>query len=184
MLIVAVSVVAGARLIGAADESVPVWAVASDMGAGDDVAAGDLVAHRVRFVDPADLDRYFAADEPLPADLQLVQRIGAGELLPRSATGTAGEAGLVHLPVAVEPTLVPPGVGAGSTVDVWVRSDGRCRACTRPALSDVTVVQSPGADELTGVRQIVLAVSEEDAGRWFRLLAGVQTPTVTIAKQG
>lgn len=184
VLIVALSVVAGARLVGAADESVPVWAVGHDMAAGDDVTADDLVAHRVRFVDPADLRRYFPADEVLPADLQLVQGVGAGELLPRSATAPTGETALLHLPVAVEPTLVPPNVGAGSVVDVWVRSEGRCPACSRAALNDVTVIEAPGTDELSGVRQVVLAVTEEDAGRWFRLLAGLETPTVTIAKQG
>ena len=36
------------------------------MAAGDEVTEADLVARRVRFVDPADLDRYFPADDTLP----------------------------------------------------------------------------------------------------------------------
>ena len=78
------------------------------MGAGDTVTADDLVSQRVRFVDDADLDTYFAADDELPADLQLRRGVGAGELLPRAAVGPAEEADTVQLPVAVDTSLVPP----------------------------------------------------------------------------
>jgi hypothetical protein len=194
--IVAVSVVAGARLVGSADESVPVWAVAEDMGAGDAVAAEDLVAHRVRFVDPAQLDLYFPADEALPADLQLVRGVGAGELLPRAALGAASESGTVQLPVAVDGTLVPPSVQSGSVVDVYVTAgdgsgeqpgDERGGTSARPVLEGVTVIEAPPLDEgfaATGKRQLVLGVTDDQAAAFFRAVGSVTTPVLTVLRRG
>jgi len=52
-VLVAASVVVGARVLAAADDTVQVWAAARDLGAGQRVEADDLVAQRVRFaVDP------------------------------------------------------------------------------------------------------------------------------------
>ena len=64
--IVAVSVVAGARLLGAADDSVTVWAAARDVAPGDTVREDDLVSTSVRFEDTADLDRYLLTSTRCP----------------------------------------------------------------------------------------------------------------------
>jgi hypothetical protein len=176
--IVAVSVVAGARLLGAADESVTVWAAADDLAAGADVTADDLEPRQVRFVDPSDLDRYYRADQVLPTDARLVRGVGDGELLPRAAVGTPDAGGVLQLPVAVD--LVPASVDAGSVVSVYVRDTTRCSDCAGAALESVTVVDAPAADELTGVRQLVLAVEQGEADRWFELLATLETPVVTV----
>ena len=182
--IVALSVVGGSRLLAAADDSVPVWAVTGDMAAGDRVSEEDLAPTRVRFVDEADLALYFPVEESLPAELRLRQGVGEGELLARSATGAEEDAGVLQLPVQVEPGAVPPDVGAGSVVDVYVRADGRCPDCERAALASVPVVTAGSADDLTGTRQLVLAVDQQDAERWFALLARVQAPIVTIVARG
>lgn len=176
--IVAVSVVAGARLLGAADESVTIWAAADDLAAGAPVSADDLEPRQVRFVDPADIDRYYRADQPLPAEARLVRGVGDGELVPRAAVGTSDAAGVLQLPIAVD--LVPGSVDAGSVVSVYVRDTTRCTDCAGAALESVTVVDAPAADELTGVRQLVLAVEQADADRWFELLATLETPVVTV----
>ncbi len=176
--IVAVSVVAGAQLLAAADDSVAVWSTTADLAAGAEVTAGDLEARQVRFVDPGDLDRYVTADEPLPADVRLVRSVGAGELLPRAAIGAADDTGILQLPI--EPALLPHSVGAGSVVSVYVRDTSRCQECAGAALDGVTVVEAPSADELTGARQIVLAVEREDADRWFALLARLDAPVITV----
>lgn len=176
--LVAVSVVAGAQLLAAADDSVPVWSTTTDLAAGAAVTAGDLEARQVRFVDAADLDRYVAADQPLPADARLVRSVGEGELLPAAALGAAEDTGILQLPI--EPALLPDSVGAGSVVSVYVRDTTRCRECAGAALDGVTVVAAPSADDLTGARQIVLAVEREDADRWFALLAGLEAPVITV----
>ncbi len=112
IVLVAASVVVGARVLAAADDTVQVWSTARDLGAGQRVEADDLVAQRVRFADTDALDGYFTVDDELPADLELTRSVAAGELLPRGAVGTPDETGLVEVPVAVEPELVPPSVGA------------------------------------------------------------------------
>ena len=59
---VAASVVAGARVLATADDTVQVWAAASDMGAGDRLTEADLVASRVRFAD--EVIQIIAPEEP------------------------------------------------------------------------------------------------------------------------
>src|SRR4051812_25108185 len=164
VLIVAVSVVAGARLLAAADDTVVVWAAQRDMGAGDTVTSADLVGRRVRFGEAEGLDRYFTAGAPLPTDLHLLRGIGAGELLPRTDVGPLRDYGLVQLPVAVDAELVPPSVAAGSVVDLYVlpSSGGRCPADCDPVLEGVTVVSASSVDDgfgASGRRQLVLGVA-------------------------
>ena len=194
--IVAVSVVAGARLLDAADDSVTVWAVASDLGPGDTVSGEDLTARRVRFVDPGDLDRYFRADEELPADLRLERGIGEGELLPRSAVGTSGASDAMELPVAVETTRVPPGVQSGWVVDVYLtgslttaQTGGTAvgPASGKPVLTGVTVLEAPPPGEsfaVSGQRQVVLGVTDEEAQQFFRASGSVDAPALTIVRRG
>lgn len=182
--IVAASVIAGARLIESADDSVTVWATTTDLGPGDTVAAEDLTAHRVRFVDAGDLDRYFATDEELPADLRLQRGVGEGELLPRAAVGSSGDTDAMELPVAVETTQVPPGVQSGWVVDVYLlgrRGDGQ------PVLTGVTVLDAPPAGEsfaVSGQRQVVLGVTDVEAQRFFRATGSVDAPALTIVRRG
>lgn len=194
IVIVGLSVVVGARVVGGADDSVPVWAVAGDMGAGDTVTADDLVARRVRFVDEAQLRGYYTADQSLPSDAQLVRGVGAGELLPRAAVGTAAATETIQLPVAVDPVLVPPSVQSGAVVDVYltgttpegdpvVESAGRGRA----VLSSVTVIEAPPLDEsfaATGRRQLVLGVEEEEVVRYFRAVGVLDAPVLTVVRRG
>lgn len=186
--IVAVSVVAGARVLAAADDTVQVWAVATDLGAGDRVGEADLVAHRVRFDDQEQLDGYFTVAEELPAGLELVRGVGAGELLPRGAVGTVGASGTLELPIAVD--LLPPSVGPGSVVDVQVTGPAQARpaaSAAGPTLAEVTVVDVLAPDASLaggGRRQLVLAVEEAEADLWFAALGAVETPTVTVLGRG
>jgi len=190
ILIVAVSVVAGARLLSAADDTVAVWAVATDAGPGAELTSADLVTHRVRFADAGDLDGYFRADDELPSDLRLVRGVGAGELLPRAAVGAAdAPADTVELPVAVEADQVPPSVRTGSVVDVYLSggSDKQADAAT-PVLQEATVVDAPSVDSgfggTTGERQLVLAIAEEDAAAYFAAVGAVDNPLLTVVRRG
>jgi hypothetical protein len=195
IVLVAASVVVGARVLAAADDTVQVWAAARDLGAGQRVDADDLVAQRVRFADADALTGYFAVDDELPADLELTRSVAGGELLPRGAVGTPDETGLVEVPVAVEPELVPPSVAPGDVVDVYVvapisaDADGKSQEPPPegPALMGATVVDAP---ELTssfgtsGKRQLVLAVPEADAPAFFALLARYDAPSLTMVRRG
>lgn len=189
LLIVAGSVVLGARLLAAVDETVAVWAVVDDHGVGSPLTTDDVYAARVRFADAADLDRYLPATEPLPDDVVLARAVGGGELLPRAAVGSAEEAGTVQVPLDLEPDRVPPTVAAGSVVDVYVGSLGGRgdRAPSGPALEAVTVVAAPAPEEsfaVTGTRQLVLAVDDAEVAPFLAVLDGVDDdPVVRIVQR-
>lgn len=188
------SIVAGARLLAAADDTVQVWALAQDRGGGTPVAAADLTVERVRFTDGAALERYFPADEPVPSGLVLTRAVGAGELLARSAVGAADAEEVLRVPLEVDPNRVPPDVEAGSIVDVWVtdgagvaKGAGSERATvTGPALDEVTVVAAPAYDDtfaVTGARQLVVAVDDVRAAGFERLLGSLQDPVIRILQR-
>ena len=194
VVIVAASVVAGARLLAAADDTVQVWSAATDLGAGARVAEDDLVATRVRFAEDETSAGYFTVEDDLPADLQLVHGVAAGELLARTAVGSSADSGLVEVPIAVEPEQVPPSVEAGAVVDVYVVAapdpDGSTDApppTDGPALAGVTVVDAPQlADSFgtSGRRQLVLAVPEAEAAPFFALLGAYDTAVLTVVRRG
>jgi hypothetical protein len=189
--IVAVSVVAGARLLGAADDTVQVWAVAADVGPGDRLAESDLVPHRVRFADEDALGGYFTVEDELPGDLQLTRGVGGGELLPRGAVAAAGADGRVELPISVDPALVPVSVAAGSVVSVHLNAPAAGPGAAVPGdsllLEDATVVDAPSAGSgfsAGGRRQLVLAVGEDDVERYFELTGAVENPVLTVVRRG
>ncbi|WP_157538405.1 MULTISPECIES: hypothetical protein [unclassified Nocardioides] len=196
VLLVAGSVVLGARLLAAADDTVAVWAVVDDRGSGTPVVAADLAVERVRFGDGDVLDRYFPADQPVPDGLVLTRAVGAGELLARSAVGDAERTDVLQVPLAVDPQRVPPDVAAGSVVDVWIsdgtadrdraRDDDATAGTDGPALSGVTVVAAPGYDDtfaVSGTRQVVVAVDDERAAAFEQLLSGLGDPVIRILQR-
>ncbi|MCW2813577.1 MAG: hypothetical protein JWN84_1032, partial [Nocardioides sp.] len=184
--IVAGSVLVGARVVGSADETVQVWAVAADAPAGERLGADDLEARRLRFADAGELDRYFEVGDELPADLTLARPVGSGELLPRAALGTVDDADTVTISLALDPLLVPSGVGPGSVVDVYVSGGGGvsdapdvagvgagvpARSAGVPVLDDVRVVATPEGDDFGGGdRQVELAVPDADVAAFYELL--------------
>ena len=186
VLVIAASVVGGARLFAAADDTAAVWAAAADLGPGDRVEESDLTVRRVRFADADDLDRYFTVEEELPADLEVVRGVGEGELLPREAVGSATDSDTVQLPLAVDAEQVPPSVSSGSVVDVYLVADGR-RRVDGPALQGATVVDAPPVEQsftTTGKRQLVLAVPDAQARQFFRLLGTLQGPVISVVRRG
>lgn len=188
VLLVTVSVVGGARLLAAADDTVPVWVASEALGAGAEVTEADLEVRRVRFADGADLDHYFTAADGLPADLVLRRGVGAGELLPRSAVGPRAEVGTLHVPLEVEPHQVPPAVTAGSVIDVYLTDGGGGEgpAESGPALEAVPVVTAPPAAEsfaVSGARQLVVAVSEDDAVAFQDRYGALADPAVRILQR-
>jgi len=181
--IIAASVVLGARLMAAADDTVGVWSVSAEAPAGSEVAEVELEVQQVRFADTSALEGYYPADQPVPDDLQLTRTVGAGELLPRSATGPVEEAGTLEVAVAVEPDQVPATVGPGAVVSVYLISPD-ARRPGEPVLSSATVVDAPALSDsfaTSGRRQLVLAVPEDQVATYFELIGGVQTPALGVA---
>jgi hypothetical protein len=162
MLLVLVSVVVGARIIAAADDTVPVLAATADLVPGQPLTA-ELVETRNVLIDQG-LDRYFTG---AVGDGHVVVRpVSRGELLPRTAVSPVTEIEAVrYVTLPVQPGEVPAGLSAGSLVDVWVpAADGDGPA--QLLLEGVTVTASSaevgGLGSTSGQVQVTLAVVADD----------------------
>jgi hypothetical protein len=97
------------------------------------------------------------------------------------------------VPISVAADQVPAAVAAGASVDVYLRpsSHAGCQGspvCTgRPVLSGVTVVDAPAVDQefgSGGQRMLVLGMTSGQAHTFFRLLASVDDPALTVVGRG
>jgi hypothetical protein len=187
------SVVAGARVLDGADDTVAVLTVRAPVAAGQVIEPSELATVRLRFADGSDADRYLPGDADLGGTVAL-RPLGAGELVPRSAVGPAGGPALVELPLTLRPGRVPSDVRSGSSVDVWAapatpdaaglsgEAGGRLEADL--LLSDVPVVSSGrSAAAGGGLRQVVVGVSADDEPRMARIVARLSEETLLLVRR-
>lgn len=185
--IVAISVIAGARIIGAADDTIEVWSVSSDMAAGQPLTADDLVATQIYFRDPGEADSYLRVSDRLPADARLNRAVGAGELVPRTALQRAGSGGVSTLPLVLPALAMPPDLTPGTRVDVWSVNEVGDRFRSKVILEDVEVVGVPaGADGFgaTLERQLLLGIEADQQEAVGAALEAAADGTLTIQKRG
>jgi hypothetical protein len=170
------SVLAGARILDGADDTVAVLALRAPVAAGQAIEPSELTSIRMRFADEADADRYLPGGSDL-GDVVALRPLGAGEIVPRSAVG-AGGATLVELPLTLRPGRVPSDVRVGSSVDVWAAPLTQESAESGDAeaellLADVPVVSSgrSAAAAGGGLRQVVVGVPRADERRMAGIVA-------------
>jgi hypothetical protein len=118
VLLVLGSVLLGARVVSAADATVPVWSAAGDLAAGTVLSATDLVAVDVRL---DEVGAAYLSTGTSPEGRTLARAVRAGELLPRAALEEPGR--LVQVALPVQAGYVPPGLQRGSLVDVYAVAD-------------------------------------------------------------
>ncbi len=177
-LIVAASIMAGVKVLSAADNTVGVWAANGDLAPGVELSTEDVVRVQVRFPDADLAARYLSADDALPQGLVLSRTISRGDLLPRSAIA-ANQATLVRVPLGVEATDVPAGLGSGDRVDVWVAGQESGEA--KRVLEDVAVL-NVSAQVGSGLGQVVVGV--EQATDLSEALSTVAAGRVIITGRG
>ena len=191
LLLVAGSVVVGARLLASADDTVGVWAVSRDLPAGATVTEGDLERRQVRFPESTTADGYLSADAALPREATLNRPVSSGELLPRAAFARRSGPDLVEVPISVASDDLPATVRQGSTVDVWVApkvsavDSDRVRATQ--VLTDVVVVAVPrSADSLApqATRQVIVGVPTDRASTLSAALGGISDGRVVVVRKG
>ena len=154
VLLVLGSVLLGARVVAAADATVPVWSAAGDLAAGTVLTSADLVAVDVRLDDVA--GAYLAASTR-PEGRTLARSVRDGELLPRTALEEPAE--LVQLALPVQAGYVPPGLARGQVVDVYAVADPAAGATSTGDGSVALVVASAPVQAISGRTEGVLSTA-------------------------
>lgn len=164
ILLVLVSVIAGARIVTAADTSDMVWAAAADLAAGTVLATEDLRAVPVNL---ADAGQAYVLSSTDPVGRALSNPIRAGELLPRSVLAETSTLVDIALPIAAG--FVPPSLQRGQLVDVYAIDATPTAAAPRvpdppdPDTEQPTSPTSPTSEIVTVV--VEAAVVQLIAGR-------------------
>ena len=134
LLLVLVSVTAGARVVAEAGHLTPVYVAAHDLSPGQRLEAADLAVARVRLDDGS---RYLAASAAAPVGYLVTRAVGAHELLPAAALSSgAALADTRMVTVPVQPGHLPADLGHGDLVDVYVTP----KTATGRAVPDPTLV--------------------------------------------
>lgn len=188
LLLVASSVVVGARVLAAADDTVGVWAAARDVRAGAPLTAADVLVEQVRFTDAATAGSYLPADRPVPMDAVVARDLSAGELLARAAIATR-EGSAFELPVVVGPEGAAEDLHVGDVVDVWVgpQAGSGSDAPARRMLSGVPVVgaaRSSGPFGETATRQVLLGLGEDTVAGLGSVLGTMSSGSVVLVRHG
>lgn len=191
LALVAGSVLLGARLMASADDTVAVWAAASDQAAGATLGVDDVERRQVRFPDARTADAYLSAEEALPEDATLSRSVSAGELLPRAALAAEEQEDLVEVPVSLAADDLPATVRRGSVVDVWVApppsgAGPRAGAATK-VLQEVVVVAVPraaGSLAPQATRQVIVGVPTGRDEEVAKALGRMSEGRVVVARVG
>jgi len=179
LVLVAVATVAGSRVVAAADDTTPVWAVAGQVRAGDVVRAEGLVPAPVQIGDGGDASLYLPADQPPPGGV-FTRDLAAGELVPATAVGDRTDDDGADLPLSVELGDAPADLAAGDLVDVWA-VPAETAAATPPqraarvlAAVPVVSVADPAAGLGGTTRQVLVRIdsSPDQLGGPLTRLAG------------
>lgn len=169
VLLVLGSVLLGARVVSAADATVPVWAATGDLAAGTVLTGDDLVAVDVRLDDSA---HAYLSTGTRPEGRTLARALDGGELLPRAAL--EDPSALVQVALPVQAGYVPPGLERGRLVDVYALDDDGSAAVTPGASSTSATAAGPASGVTPVVRNApVQAVSGRSEGV-------LSTPTTTV----
>ncbi|HLR84641.1 MAG TPA: hypothetical protein VK059_06800 [Nocardioidaceae bacterium] len=186
VFIVAGSVVAGARVMAAADDTVAVWSIDGDHRAGTPVDRDDLRSVDVH-LGSANAQRYVPADESIASGRVWARDVHEGELLGTEATMPPGASAVGELPVIVAPGALPADLTRGDRVAVWVsetRASGRGKA--RLALDDMRVLsvsQAPVAMGGDNGHRVLLALEHDKPNRLGAALGSISTGKVTLVRR-
>ena len=119
VLLVAVSVAAGARVFASADNLTSVYVAAHGLVPGEHITAGDLAVEQVRLRGQSGL--YIAAAVAPPVGYVVTRYVGAHELVPVAALASATASGHSRLvTVSVQPGHLSDALVRGDLVDVYL----------------------------------------------------------------
>ena len=178
VLLVLGSVLLGARVVSAADATVPVWAASADLASGTKVSVDDLVAVDVRLDSAA---KAYLSTSERPDGWLLSRAVRAGELLPYSALEETSD--LVQIALPVQAGYVPPALARGQLIDVYAVADPAAGATAVAdgsvslVVEEATVQETPERAEgvlstPTTTVQVVISVRADEAAEVLGAIAG------------
>ncbi|MEU4393500.1 SAF domain-containing protein [Kribbella sp. NPDC023855] len=183
VLLVAVTALAGAKLLAAADDTTAIWAVKRDLPIGSTLTGDDLTTVNVRFTSDDAAKQYVAADADLTG-LILTRPISKGEFVPRQAATTKSDSERTELPLSITTGRLPSDTAVGDHVDVWVIPKDQP---AQRLWNEVRVVQ---IDTVKGVaasssrRQVLIALGTKDANRLSAALPLISTGETVLVRRG
>lgn len=189
ILLVIAAVVVGARVIGGSARTIGVWAAERDLAAGTVLTAEDLSTAEVNLGDNADLYVTSAASSPI--GLTVATPLRAGELLAVSAVDEPASGRVVA--VGVEPNNMPPGVGHGSVIDLYLTTAAAGAGApptTERIAKDITVqsVTAPATGGLSGATsnryQVSVLLPAAAADKLVRTLPNGEPIVVLVSGEG
>jgi len=189
LVLVALATVTGSRVVAAADDTEPVWAVSSSVRAGDPLRPADLVATPTRIgIDGAGASAYLSAGSVPPSGI-FTRDLAAGELVPAAAVGADTGGRGVEVPLSVEPGAAPANLAPGDLVDVWAVPPESAAALEAPPRAaqvlsgvEVAAVAGPaGGLGATGLQVLLRVVSSPDElGKPLARLSGGSVVLVRV----
>jgi hypothetical protein len=184
VLLVAITALAGAKLLSSADDTTTIWAAKHELKLGTPLTSDDLTTVRVRFTSSDDSQRYLSADADLKG-LVVGRTVGPGEFVPKDAAVPAADRDRTEMPLSVATGHLPSDTAVGDLVDVWVvpKAEGQP---ARPVWSSVRVLQ---IDSLKGVaggsarRQVTIGLAESDVSRIPVALTAINSGEPTLVRK-
>ncbi|MEI8409230.1 MULTISPECIES: SAF domain-containing protein [unclassified Kribbella] len=185
VLLVAVTALAGAKLLSAADDTTTIWAAKHDIPAGTTLTSDDLTTVRVRFTNSEDAGRYVAADAELKG-LVVTRPVDAGEFVPREAAVSEADNDRIELPLSVASGRLPSDTAAGDDVDIWVVPKDADQPATL-LWAKVRVLQIDAVKGVAGGsarRQVLVGLAPSDLPRLPARLSAMSTGEPILVRQG
>jgi hypothetical protein len=185
VLLVAITALAGARLLSSADDTTAIWAADRDLPAGTKLIADDLTTVRVRFTSSDEANQYVAADADLNG-LVMVRAVKAGEFVPRQAAVPQADNDRTELPLSIATGRLPADTAAGDQVDVWVIP----KSPEQPAKKLWDTVRVVQVDTVKGVaggsarRQVLIGLDPADLPQLPGALASMSTGEPVLVRRG
>ncbi|WP_328997280.1 SAF domain-containing protein [Kribbella sp. NBC_00709] len=184
VLLVAVTALAGAKLLSSADDTTTIWAAKHDLKVGVPLTDDDLTTVRVRFTSTNDSERYLAADADVKG-LVAGRAIDQGEFLPKDAAVAKSDQDRTELPLSVATGHLPSDTAVGDIVDVWVvpKEEGQP---ARPLWSSVRVLQIDSVKGVAGSsarRQVLIGLTSADLSRIPAALTAMRAGEPTLVRK-
>ena len=184
VLLVAITALAGAKLLSAADDTTTIWAAKHDLRAGTTLTGDDLTTVRVRFTSSDDASRYVAADADLKG-LVVARAVDAGEFVPREAAVSESERNRTELPLSVATGRLPSDTAGGDTVDIWVVPKEQSQSA-KLLWSSVRVLQIDAVKGVAGGsarRQVLVGLAPSDLSRLPAALTAMSAGEPTLVRR-